>query len=141
MGGIHSILVEVVLGPIIEVDARTEILWPDVKLTETGEESVRETADHVAVLGKTQSGAVFTADMHGGVAPQDTRSSFEIRGSEGWLSLTSDHPYGFQAGELKLTSNVAFATPDEATVTGGFMGAAINVGEVYAHLVRDMHAG
>jgi predicted dehydrogenase len=134
-------LVEAVLGPIIEVDARTETLWPAVKLTDTGEESFRETADHVAVLGKTQSGAVFTADIHGGVAPQDTRSSFEIRGSEAWLNLTSDHPYGFQAGDLKLTSNIPFATPDEAAVFGGFMGAAINVGEVYAHLVRDLHAG
>ena len=26
-------------------------------------------------------------------------------------------------------------------MSGGFMGAAINVGEVYAHLVRDLHAG
>jgi predicted dehydrogenase len=134
-------LVEAVLGPIIEVDARTEILWPTVKLMDTGEESLRETADHVAVLGKTQSGAVFTADIHGGVAPQDTRSSFEIRGSEASLSLTSDHPYGFQAGDLKLTSNVGFVTPEEAAVSGGFMGAAINVGEVYVHLVRDLHAG
>jgi predicted dehydrogenase len=133
-------LLEAVLGPIIEVDTQTEILWPVVRLADTGEESLRETADHVAVLGKTQSGAVFTADIHGGVAPQDTRSSFEIRGSEGWLSLTSDHPYGFQAGDLHLTSNMRFAKPEEAAVSGGFMGAAINVGEVYAHLVRDLLA-
>ena len=32
---------------------------------DTGEESVRETADHVGVLGKARSGAVFTAG-HGG---------------------------------------------------------------------------
>jgi predicted dehydrogenase len=134
-------LLEAVLGPIIEVDTRTEILWPVVRVADTGEESLRETADHVAVLGKTQSGAVFTADIHGGVAPQDTRSSFEIRGSEGWLSLTSDHPYGFQAGDLHLTSKMRFAKPEEAAVSGGFMGAAINVGEVYAHLVRDLLAG
>jgi predicted dehydrogenase len=134
-------LVEAVLGPIIEIDARTEILWPAVKLTDTGEESLRETADHVAVLGKTQLGAVFTADIYGGVAPQDTRSSFEIRGSEGWLSLTSDHPYSFQAGDLTLRSNIPFVIPDEPTVSGGFMGAAINVGEVYAHLVRDVREG
>jgi predicted dehydrogenase len=75
------------------------------------------------------------------VAPQDVRSSFEIRGTEGWLSLTSDHPYSFQAGDLKLTSNVSFDTPEEAAVSGGLMGAAINVGEVYAHLVRDVQAG
>jgi len=134
-------MLEAVLGPIIEVDARTEILWPVVRLTDTGEESLRETADHVAVLGKTLSGAAFTADIHGGVAPQDTRSSFEIRGSEAWLSLTSDHPYGFQSGDLKLTSNIPFATPEEPAISGGFMGAAINVGEVYAHLVRDLHVG
>jgi predicted dehydrogenase len=134
-------LVEAVLGPIIQIDARTEILWPAVKLTDTGEESLRETADHVAVLGKTQSGAVFTAEIYGGVAPQDTRSRFEIRGSEAWLSLASDHPYGFQAGDLKLRSNIPFVAPDEPAVSGGFIGAAINVGEVYAHLVRDMREG
>jgi predicted dehydrogenase len=134
-------LVEAVLGPIIEIDARTEILWRAIKLTDTGEESLRETADHVAVLGKTQSGAVFTADIYGGVAPQDARTSLEIRGSEAWLSLTSDHPYGFQAGDLKLKSNIPFVAPDEPAVSGGFMGAAINVGEVYAHLVRDLREG
>jgi predicted dehydrogenase len=121
------------MGPIIEVDARTEILWPAVKLTDTGEESLRETADHVAVLGKTQSGAVFTADIHGGVAPQDTRSSFEIRGSEAWLSLTSDHPYGIHAGDPTLRSNIPLVIPDEP--------AAINVGEIYVQLVRDLREG
>jgi predicted dehydrogenase len=134
-------LVEAVLGPIIEIDARTEILWPAVKLTDTGEESLRETADYVAVLGKTQSGAVFTADIYGGVAPQDARRSFEIRGSEAWLSLTSDHPYAFQAGDSTLRSNIPFVAPDKPAVSGGYMGAAINVGEVYAHLVRDLREG
>ena len=106
-------LVEAVLGPIIEVD----------------------------VLGKAHSGAVFTANINDGLAPQDVRFGFEIRGSEGWLFLTGGHPYGFQAGDLKLTSSLGFVPPEEATVSGGFMGAAINVGEVYAHLVRDLHAG
>jgi predicted dehydrogenase len=134
-------VVEAVLGPIIEVDARTEIVWPTVKLTDTGAESLRATADQVAVLGKTRSGAVFTADIHGGVTPAHARFSFEISGSEGWLSLAGGHPFGFQAGDLKVTSNIPFATPEEAAVYGGFMGAAINVGEVYDHLVRDLHAG
>jgi predicted dehydrogenase len=140
-GGHTLDLVEAVLGPIIEVDARTEIFWPVVKLTETGEERLRETADYANILGKTRSGAVFTAEISGGVAPQDARFSFEIRGSEGSLSLTSDHPYGCQAGDLKLTSNIPFPTPDERTVSGGFMGAAINVEEVYAHLLRDLQTG
>jgi predicted dehydrogenase len=141
LGGHTLDVVEAVLGPIIEVDARTEILWPAVKLTDIGEQSVRETADYVGILGKTYSGAVFAADISGGVEPDDARFSFEIKGSEGWLSLTSDHPYGFQAGGLKLTSNVAFVLPEEAAVSGGLMGAAINVGEIYAHLIRDVHTG
>jgi predicted dehydrogenase len=61
-------LLEAVLGPIIEVDTRTEIFWPVVRLADTGKESLRETAD------------------------------FEIRGSEGWLSLTSDHPTASRLG-------------------------------------------
>jgi predicted dehydrogenase len=142
INGGHTLdLVEALLGPITEVDARTEIRWPIVKLKETGAESVRETGDYVAVVGKTRSGAVFTADIEAGVEPENVRSSIEVRGSDGWLSLTSDHPYGFQAGDLKLASNITFAPPDEAAVSGGFMGAAINVGEVYAHLARDLRAG
>jgi predicted dehydrogenase len=132
-------VVEAVLGEIIEVDALTEILWPTVKLTDVGRESLRETPGHVGVLGKTHFGAVFTADISGGVAPEDAGFSFEIRGSEGWLSLTGGHPYGFQAGDLKLTSNVAFVSPKEPAVSDGLM--AINVGEVYAHLVRDVQSG
>jgi len=139
-GGHTLDAVEAILGPIIEVDARSEILWPVVKLTDTGKQSWRETPDHVCVLGKTRCGAVFTADISAGEATEDACFRFEVRGSEGWFSLTSDHPYGFQAGDVRLTSNVAFATPDEAAVSGGFMGAAINVGEVYACLVRDLHA-
>jgi predicted dehydrogenase len=134
-------LLEAVLGEIVEVDARTEILWPTVKLTDTGGKSVRETVDHVDILGKTRSGAVFTADVSGGVATEHARFSFEIRGSEAWLSLTSSHPYGFQAGDLKLTSNIPFVAPDDVVVSGGFMGAAINVGEVYVQLVRDLREG
>ena len=134
-------LVEAILGPILEVDARTEIRWPTVKLTDPGGESVRQTADHVGILGKTGSGAVFTADIHGGVAREDARFGFAIRGADGWINLSGRHPYGFQCGDLKLTSNVAFVRPEEAAVSGGFMGAAINVGEVYAYLLRDLHAG
>jgi len=134
-------VVEAILGPILEVDARTEIRWPRVKLTDTGGESVRQTADQIGVLGKTGSGAVFTADIHGGVAQEDARFSFEIRGADGWLNLSGGHPYGFQCGDLELTSDIPFVRPEEAAVSGGFMDAAINVGEVYAYLLRDLHAG
>jgi predicted dehydrogenase len=140
-GGHTLDLVEAVLGPILEVDARTEIRWPLVKLTDTGVESARATADYVGVVGKTRSGAAFTADIDAGVSPENIRFSFEVRGSDGWLSLTSRHPYGFQAGDIKLTSNIAFAEPDAAAVSDGTIETAINVGEVYAQLARDLHEG
>jgi predicted dehydrogenase len=133
-------LIEAVLGQVTEVDALTETLWPAVKLSDTGAHSVRETPDHIDVLGRTRSGAVFTANISGGVAPEDARFTFEIRGSEGTLSLTGGHPFGFQAGDLKLASNIPFATPEEAVLSAGLMDPAINVAEVYAHLVRDMHS-
>ena len=59
-------VVEALLGPVIEIDARTEILWPTVKLTDIGEGSVRKTADYVGILGTAHSGAVFMADISGG---------------------------------------------------------------------------
>lgn len=139
--GAHTLdLVEAVLGAIIEVDARTEIRWPIVRLKETGTKSVRETADHARVAGKTRSGAAFTLDIDAGVQPKSIRFSFEVKGSDGWLSLTSNHPYGFQAGDLKLTSNVTFVERD-AVAASGTMETAINVGEIYALLVRDLHEG
>jgi predicted dehydrogenase len=134
-------VVEAVLGPIVEVDAKTEILWPTIKLTDTGAESARETADHAGISGKTQSGATFSADISGGVSTTDARFSFEISGPGGWLNLSSDHPYGFQAGDLKMTSSLAFPAPEAPAVCDGLMGAAINVAEVYSHLVRDVRAG
>jgi predicted dehydrogenase len=140
-GGHTLDLVEAVLGPIVEVDARTEIRWPLVKLTGTDVESVRETADYVGVLGKTRCGTPFAADIDAGASPENIRFSFEVRGSKGWLTLTSNHPYGFQAGDLKLTSNVLFAEPDATAVADGTVKTAINVGEVYAQLVRDLHEG
>src|SRR6266403_3203964 len=140
INGGHTLdLVEAVLGPIIEVDARTETRWPAVTLIETGEKSVRQTADYIGILGKTRSSAAFTADIEGGVQPENVRFTFDVRGSDGWLSLTSNHPYGFQAGDLKLTSSVPFVEPDAAAVSGTV--EAINVGEVYAELVRDLHKG
>jgi predicted dehydrogenase len=79
-GGHTLDLVEAVLGPIVEVDARTEIRWPTVKLTETGAESLRETADYIGVLGKTRSGTPFSADIDAGVRPENVRFSFEGQG-------------------------------------------------------------
>jgi predicted dehydrogenase len=142
IAGGHTLdVVEAVLGQIIEVDARTEIRWPTVTLRETGAQSVRETADYVGIVGKTASGAAFTAEIEAGMPPDNVRFSFEVRGSDGWLSLTSSHPGGVQIGDLKLRSTVAFAEPDAPAVSDENMETAVNVGEIYAQLARDLREG
>ncbi len=133
-------LIEAVLGSIAEVLARAETLWPTPTVMDTKETTVREVPDFVDVLGKTASGAAFAAQIMGGVAPEDSRFEFEVRGTHGWLKLTGGHPYGVQAGDLTLTSSAAFDAPDAPAVTGGLLNAAVNVGEVYASLARDIQA-
>lgn len=141
-------VVEAVLGRVTEIDARTELLWPRVRLTDTGELSVRETPDHLDAVVKTASGAPVGVQVLAGVPAADARFGLEVRGTDGWLALTGDHPAGVQVGDLALTSNVEFAAPDAPVATGTgpaaaqvWTGASVNVGEVYASLARDIGNG
>ncbi|MFD4636030.1 Gfo/Idh/MocA family protein [Lentzea sp. NPDC058436] len=133
-------LVEAVLGEVTEVDARAETLWPVVSYSDTGATGPREVPDHVDVLGRTASGAVFTASVLGGVPVEDAEFLLEVRGSEGRLRLTGGTIYGFQGGTLTLTASVAFEAPD-APVVAAEPSPATNVAEVYASLARDLTTG
>ena len=126
------------LGRIEEVEARDAILFPAVQLVDTGATSVRETADQVAVLGRSVGGCVIAVDVNGGIAPEAARFSLAVRGTRGSLGLTGGHPYGFQAGDRTLTASAPFDAPASR---GGLMGAATNVGEVYTALARDVREG
>ena len=141
-------VVESVLGGIVEVDARTELLWPEIDLVDTGATSVREIPDHVDLIAKTSLGASVGVQVLAGVPQEAARFEFAIRGSAGWLMLTGKHVAGVQVGDLSLTSSVPFDEPDPpvaggvgATAADFWRGAAINVGEVYACLARDISAG
>lgn len=141
-------VVEAVLGDITEIDARTELLWPQVKLVDTGELSVREVPDHLDVIAKTASGAPVSGQILAGVPAPDAGFTLEIRGSDGWLRLTGNHPAGVQVGDLALASSVDFTAPDSPVATGAgptaadiWAGASINVGETYAALARDITDG
>jgi len=141
-------LVEAVLGNIVEVDARTELLWPKIELTDTGETSLREGADHVDLIGKTSTGASISVQVLAGVPAHDAQFAFEVRGALGVLTLTGNHLAGVQVGDLSLSASVAFSPPDRPIATGVsptadsfWTGAAINVGEVYASLARDIATG
>lgn len=141
-------VIEAVLGKITEVDARTELLWPRIEIVDTGETSIRDIPDHLDLIAKTQSGAPVSVQVLAGVAPDQAGFSFEVRGTEGWLRLSGNHPAGVQVGDLVLSSNVDFAAPEAPVANGSgptaaeiWNGASINVGEVYASLGRDLVAG
>ncbi|MEE2047600.1 Gfo/Idh/MocA family oxidoreductase, partial [Nocardiopsis tropica] len=76
-------VVEAVLGRVTEIDARTELLWPRVRLTDTGEMSVRETPDHLDAVVKTASGAPVGVQVLAGVPAADARFCLEVRGCSG----------------------------------------------------------
>lgn len=141
-------VVEAVVGTITEVDARTELLWPQIEIVDTGETSRREIADHVDLIARTASGAPVSVQVLAGVPAEDANFIFEIRGSNGWLKLTGRHLAGVQVGDLELTASVGFIAPDAPiadgvgpTAAGFWAGASINVGEVYASLGRDLTNG
>lgn len=141
-------VIEAVLGNITEVDARTELLWPQIEIVDTGESSVREIPDHLDLIAKSASGASVSAQVLAGVSLDQAIFSFDVRGSAGWLRLTGNHPAGVQVGDLVLSSSVDFTAPEEPVATGVgptaaeiWNGASINVGEVYASLARDIAAG
>ncbi|MEO3846520.1 hypothetical protein ABGB09_02530 [Streptomyces sp. B8F3] len=106
------------LGDITEIDARTELLWPQVKLVDTGAISVREVPDHLDAIAKTSSGAPVGVQILAGVPASDAHFSLDVRGSDGWLKLTGDHPAGVQVGDLALSSSVDFTAPDSPLATG-----------------------
>jgi hypothetical protein len=119
-----------------------------VKLVDTGAISLREVPDHLDAIAKTSSGAPVGVQILAGVPAPDAHFTLEIRGSDGWLKLTGNHPAGVQVGDLELSSNVDFSAPDSPAATGTgptaaeiWKGASINVGEVYASLARDIVNG
>ena len=134
-------VIETVLGDITQVDARTALHWPQIEVVDTGEISTRE-------IAATATGTPVSVQVLAGVPADEARFRLDIRGTEGRLTLTGDHLAGVQVGDLCLTASVDFAAPDAPIATGVgptaadfWAGAAINVGEVYASLARDLVAG
>lgn len=134
-------IIEALLGDITEVDARTETLWPCPELLDTGGRVTREIPDHVDILARTATGAVVTVDVIGGVAPENADFRFELRGLDGWLSLTGGSLYGVQGADVGLTSSASFDIPEKPAARAAAAGPALNVAELYARLVRDVETG
>jgi predicted dehydrogenase len=141
-------IVEAVVGDITEVDARTQILWPEIEIVDTGATSVREIPDHLDLIAKTTLSASVSVQVLAGVAPADAQFVFEIRGTAGSVQLSGHHAAGAQVGDVTLSASVDFEPPEQPLASGAgptsadfWLGASINVGEVYASLARDLTSG
>ena len=102
-GGHTLAAIEAVVGAFTEVTARASILRDSMTLMGTDETVERTCADHLLTFGKHDSGCISSMEVVGGVT--DVPFQFELRGTEGSLSITGGHPGGYQAGPLVVTTN------------------------------------
>ncbi|WP_298692833.1 Gfo/Idh/MocA family oxidoreductase [uncultured Sphingomonas sp.] len=135
-GGHTLAAIEAVVGRYVAVDARATILRPDMRISGTEETVARTCADHMAVLGRHDSGCVSVLEVVGGTTTMPFR--FELEGEHGWLRLTGGHPGGFQAGALTIESDVEI--PPAPAVAADLSGPPRNVAESYVRFAADIRA-
>lgn len=136
-GGHTLAAVEEVIGPFAEVAARNSILQGTVEIAGTGESMKRTCADHMLITGRHLNGCVSNVEIIGG-DPSPLR--FELRGTKGSLAINGHHPGGYQCGDLQVSCSVESEVqpPADAPDLGG---AAINVGQLWSQLERDIRSG
>ena len=137
LGGHTLDLTEMLLGALTSVDALAKIQHPEIHLTDSDDVISRTTPDQLFILGLHASGCVASIEV-GGDRPPATPFTFEVIGDDATLRLVGGHPHGFQAGELALFLDGRAEPLDAPLAHGGLHGAAVNVGEVYAALARDI---
>ena len=80
------------------------------------------------------SGCVSSVEIVGGT---EAPLVFELRGTDGTLTIRGAHPGGYQCGDLTVAVS-ADAPPQPATRLPGLAGAAINVGELHHRFAQDI---
>jgi predicted dehydrogenase len=131
-------MLEYLLGPYREVDARNSIMRKQVPIMGSDEVVERTCADHMLVLGRHESGCVSTLEVTGGVG--DRPFALELAGSKGSLKLSSSFPGGYQAGTIELETSFD-APPVPAHVVEGLRYAPVNVAEAWARFADDIENG
>ena len=139
IGGGHTLaVIDAVVGPYVEVDARNSTLRDKVRIDGTDEIVTRTCADHMFVLGKHTSGCVSSLEVVGGVP--SAPFGFELVGETGTLKLTSRHPGGFQVGRLSLETSFPTDPPAPA-VAPDLSGPPANLSESYVRFAADIRSG
>lgn len=136
-GGHTLAVVEAIVGPYREVDARNSTRLKQVRIQGTDEIVERTCADHMLVLGAHSTGCVSTVEVIGATAKAPF--SLELTGEDGWIKISGAHPGGYQVSNLTIETSVA-GVRRPAPVTE-LKGAPANVGEAYSRLAVDIRSG
>lgn len=137
-GGHTLAAIEAIIGAYTELDARSSILRPQVRIAGTDEIITRSCADHMSVLGRHTSGCVSTLEVAGGSPAKPFL--LELEGETGWLKISGSNPGGYQTGPLMLETSATGSLPADV-VAPGLKGPAINVAESYARFAADIRQG
>ena len=143
----------VTLGPVKTVTATTAVRQPDVRLVEDGTTvTVTVTAaDHVAITGTIDNGAVLSAFYRGGVS-RDQNLRWEITGTHGEIVITSATPGNgnLQAVDLRIAAatradpafhELAVPEGDTDALASVLTGPSRNVAELYRRFADDLNTG
>lgn len=136
-GGHTLALIDAVVGPYAEIDARATTLRPTVRITGTDDAVVRTCADHLVVVGCHRGGCLSVTEVVSDAAT--TPFNFELKGEGGWLRLSGGGPGGYQTGRLYLESSVGDPVIDQAG--DDLRGGAVGLARAYARLFEDIRRG
>jgi predicted dehydrogenase len=139
-GGHTLAAVEMLLGRFTEVTAQNTIQVPQVRIIGTDEFIERDCPDHVAIIGRHESGCVSTVEVCGGRNPT-TPFVFEIIGEKGEIRISGLCAGGYQTGVLKLETTLENPPPAPEPVGPGLKGPPANVAELYAQLAASIDTG
>lgn len=137
-GGHTLAVLESIVGPYVELDARTSILLKQVRVSGTDETVERTSADHMLIQGLHEGGCVSTLEVIGGVVSSPFK--LELVGEKGWIKISGGGPGGFQVGALSIETSFA-SEPMPPQAVHDLAGPPANVAEMYMRLAADIHAG
>jgi predicted dehydrogenase len=133
------------LGDLVTVEARLAVRQQEVRVVDEGSNIKATAPDQIAIISGLRSGAVASIFYRGGVSRGDNLR-WEINGSEGDLVLTASNG-NVQVADLKLeggrgtartVSEIAIPSHYSDLIAGVPVGPPSNVGQIYAHLARDI---
>ncbi len=131
-GGHTLAAMEAIVGPIVELDARTSVLRKTVRNLGTGETIERNCPDHMLMIARHASGCVSSLEVIGTKLPPPFR--FELSGSKGRLAI-SGIGGDYQADNLTLDASDGVDATIDATQ---LKGSPANVAEVYRRFAHDL---